>query len=166
MTESKPKMRNISTYTLRKASEHIYYETWMFFETINQLKHPQDQCSVNILLDDFAIHCRNLLDFLYPKNQIRNDDMTVFDYISDSNYYRKNKTPKSELKFIIKKADKQVAHLTYARNRYSKSSKPWPFVLIGKGFYKTLTAFYDSLPENRKKWSFFMQLKQVLDSIS
>lgn len=158
-------MSRISSYTLKKASEHIYYEVWMFYETIELLVYVQNQTLANIYLDAFAIHCRNLLDFLYPKTRVRVDDIIVSDYISNPSLYRRSKTSKKDLRFTIRKTDKQVAHLTFARNRYNDKSKKWPIISIGEKFHKTLSAFYDALPENRKQWPWFAKLKTLLDSI-
>lgn len=158
-------MRQISNYTLKKASEHVYYEAWMFYETIQSLVNTKDQALINVSLDAFAIHCRNLLDFLYPKTNTRPDDIIVSDYIDDSDLYENHRTPKSDLRFVIRKTDKQVAHLTYARNRYNSKTKPWPLISIGEKFHKTLSAFYDALSENRKSWPYFVMLKQMLNNI-
>ena len=76
-------------YTLKKASEHIYYEAWMFFNTSYLLSNVTDQTDINILLDAFAIHARNLFEFLYPKptNQRKPDDIVVYDYINKQGFY-------------------------------------------------------------------------------
>lgn len=160
-------MRKISEYSLKKASEHIFYEAWMFFETMNYLMQARNQISTNILLDAYAIHCRNLFDFLYPDlKKIKRDDILVFDYISDKSLYYKNKTKKKLLRFVIRKANKQVAHLTYTRNRYGEKNKPWPFLDIAKEIHKSLSVFYEAMPDKYKKWPYFIKLKEVLDTFN
>lgn len=162
-------MRDISEYTLKKATEHIYYEVLMFFETMNLLTKSNNQISTNILLDAYAIHCRTLFDFLYPKsgeNKAKKDDILVFDYVLNKKLYNQKKIAKSSLKFITRKADKQVAHLTYSRNRYGKKNKPWPFIDIGKKMHESLSAFYEATPESYRKWPNLVELKNVLDKIS
>jgi len=155
-------MRKISEYTLKKSSEHIYYEAWMLFEVMRLLLTSKDQLFVNILLESFSIHSRNLFDFLYPKSKSKNDDILVYDYIQFKKLYNINKTKKKELNFIIRKANKQVAHLTYSRNKFGTKNKPWPFVSIGNKMRKSLIAFYDALPEKYKQWYYFIQLKEIL----
>lgn len=156
--------RKITNYALRKAAEHLFYETWMFYQTLVLLRQPRQQIEINILLDAFAVHTRNLFDFFYPKEHIKPDDMVVTDYLEKPKVFNTSKTKKSELLFIVRKADKQVAHLTYARNRYNQKTKPWPFVEIGRKMHKTLGAFYDVLPKSYKKWLHIIELKKVIDA--
>jgi len=158
--------RKITKYTLKKASEHIYYEVLMFNQTLELLIQKKPQIEINILLDSFAIHARNLLDFFYPKDSARIDDLLVFDFIDKLFYYNRNKTKKKELIFISRKVDKQVAHLTYTRNRYNQNTKAWPFVDISRKINKTLKAFYYSLPDSYKNWRYFQELKKVIDLLN
>ena len=156
--------RRITKYTLKKAAEHLFYEAWMFYQTLVLLTKPQHQLEVNILLDAFAIHARNLFDFFYPKQHFKPDDMVVSDFVTKPKVFNAGKTKKRDLVFVIRKADKQVAHLTYARNRYNQKTKPWPFVDIGRKMHKTLSAFYDALPDSYKKWQYIIELKKVIDT--
>ena len=157
--------RKITKYTLEKATEHLSYEISLFYQTLVFLTQPRPQIEVNILLDSFAIHTRNLFDFFYPKKNTKPDDMLVSDFIGKSSYFSRNKTKKKDLIFVVRKADKQVAHLTYARNRYNQNTKRWPFVAIGIKMIKTLNAFYKALPNSYKNWTDFKELKKVNDSL-
>lgn len=156
--------RKITNYALRKAAEHLYYEAWMFYQTLVLLRQPRHQIEVNILLDAFVVHTRNLFDFFYPKEHLKPDDMVVADYLLKPKVFNAGKIKKSELLFIVRKADKQLAHLTYARNRYNQKTKPWPFVDIGRKMHKTLSSFYDALPSSYRKWSYIIKLKTVIDT--
>lgn len=156
-------LRKITSYTTKKASEHIYYEVLMFFQTLEILMNTRDQMTINISLDAFSIHCRNIFDFLYPKNNYKPDDILVTDYIIDRKGYNKNKVKKMDLKFIVKKADKQVAHLTYSRNKFGIKRKPWYFVEIGRKIHKSLVSFYNAMSLDYKKIPNFISLKKVLD---
>lgn len=159
-------MRNISVYSLKKASEHVYYEVGTFFDINNKLKFGKitDQASINIFLDAYIIHLRNLFNFLYPPKNIKDDDIIVYDYIADKKRYEIEKTKKREIKFILKKAHKQVCHLTYSRNRYSGTRKGWQWDIIGLMLHRSLSAFYNSLAPNRGRWQYFIQLKIILDN--
>jgi len=157
--------RNISKHILKKATEHLYYEVLMFYQTLILLAQTHSQTEVNILLDSFAIHTRNLFDFFYPKKNTRPDDVLFADFMGKSNWFSHNKTKKKDLFFVVRKADKQVAHLTYARNRYNPKTKPWPFVDIGQKMFKTLKAFYEELPNSYKKWPYILEVKKVIDSM-
>ena len=159
-------MRNISKYTLKKATEHIFYEAWMFYETLVPLTKAKNQIEINILLDAFSIHARNLFDFLYPKDHSKKDDILVYDYLNSKRGFDNGKTKKKDLLFIVRKTDKQVAHLTYARNRYNSKTKPWSFVEIGRKMHKTLESFYNNLPGSYKEWDYIRKLKKVIDDTS
>jgi len=164
--------RRITKESLKKATEHLLYEIEMFYQTLDLLAQPRNQIEVNVLLDSFTLHLRNLFYFFYPiqksrKNQQikfkHNDDMFAFDYIDKPGNFRCNKTKKKALKFILRKVDKQVAHLTYTRNRYNLKTKSWPFIDIGKKMTKTLISFYDSLPDAYKRWDNIKKLKKIID---
>lgn len=158
--------RNITNYTLKKATEHVFYEAWMFFQTLTLLTKSKNQIEVNILLDAFSIHARNLFDFFYPKAHAKDDDILVYDYINDKGNFDKQKTKKKDLMFIVRKADKQVAHLTYTRNGYNSKTKPWPLGEIGKKMHKTLESFYNNLPNSYRKWDYIVRLKEIIDANS
>lgn len=163
--------RRVTKESLKKATEHLLYEIEMFYQTLALLTQPRNQIEVNILLDSFTLHLRNLFYFFYPiqksrknpKIKFKNDDMFAFDYIDKPGYFRRNKTKKKDLRFILRKVDKQVTHLTYTRNRYNLKTKSWPFIDIGKKMTKTLISFYDSLPYTYKKWGNIKKLKNIID---
>ena len=155
--------RRITKYTLRKSTEHLFYEAQMFYVTLVFLRKSMCQIEKNILLDAFAIHARNLFNFFYPKQKnIKPDDMSVIDFIDKPKFFNTNKTKERDLIFIIKNANKQVAHLTYARNRYNQDTKRWDPIDIGKKIRKTLNAFYNSLPSSYKGWQHIRNLKELL----
>ena len=161
-------MRKITEYSKKKASEHVYYEGWMLYENIVALMDIGNEKvkERNVLLDSFAVHARNLFNFLYPPRSIKPDDIIVFDYIDNKSLYLEKRTKKNDLKFIIKKADKQVAHLTYLRNKYSLKRKEWQFIKIGQMFHISLRAFYEAMPKHRQQWKYFNELKKILDVFS
>jgi len=155
--------KELTKYTLQKASEHIFYEVWMFYQTLTFLRKAQNLIERNILLDAFAVHTRNLFDFFYPKAKLKADDIIVSDYLPNLKNFNLKKTKKKNLLFIVRKTDKQVAHLTYARNRYNQKTKSWPFVDIGIKMYKTIDAFYSALPELYKKWRYMIELEKIIN---
>jgi hypothetical protein len=156
--------RKITTYTLKKSTEHLFYEAEMFCITLALLTQVNDQMNKNILLDGFVIHTRNLFDFLYPKRNIHKDDMVATDFLTHPKTFNISKTKKKDLMFIVGKANKQVAHLTYSRNRYSGRTKQWSYVFIGRKMLKTLCAFYNCLSTQYKGWPNIINLKKVIDT--
>ena len=162
---------NISNGRLKRSAEHVYYEHLMFLFAIKKLAQlsqiPQpNQIYINAFLECFVVHLRNLFDFYYTsaskrKNQ---DDMLAEDYIRDINLFKGDRTPKHKLSYISKRANKQFAHLTYHRNRYNSRTKPWKFGKIHSMLYPTIKSFYLALPDNRKKWLHFNELKKIIDN--
>lgn len=145
--------RNIKEEALKKTVEHIKYEIVMFQDSAKLLRQTKDQFLINVLLESFAIHARNIFNFFYSsEKKVKKDDVIVQDYINNKKAFNTSKTPKQKLKFILKKADKQVAHLTYSRNKYNKKTKPWNFGNIELDFEKTINAFINSLPKERMDW--------------
>lgn len=155
---------SVTTYSLEKASEHIYYEAWMFYETASRAINSIVVEEVNINLESFSIHARNLFNFLYPMtSRPKRDDIWVTDYIKMTRSYNSSKTNKRELKFILNKTAKQVGHLTYRRNKYNSENKGWPVYDIVIKIHKTLTAFYQELDDGYKKWPYFEELNGLLE---
>ena len=145
-------MKDANTKRLKKLAEHIRYELDMFKYTAKYLRTTKDQFLINVLLESFAIHSRNLFKFIYPDKQPHKDDIVVGIFVDKKRFYLKNRTPRKELKFIVKKANKQVAHLTYFRLRYNRRTKPWDVLRIENGFRKTIEAFLKSIPEQEASW--------------
>lgn len=160
-------IRKISNYSLKKASEHVFYEIWMFYEVTTILQTTTtDQLHKNILLESFAIHARNLFDFFYPKRKHKDDDILVTNYIKNTKSYNLEKSKKKSLLYLVRKADKQVVHLTYSRNRYHLKIKGWKFKDISDKFKPTIISFYNNLSGRMKKWDNFVELNKLLTSLT
>lgn len=161
---------NISTSKLKRSAEHVFYEIWMFLEVTHNLARlpqtPQYQFIRNAYLECFATHLRNLLEFFYiPQNKRHQaDDILAEDYLKDSRTFKRNRTPFSQLKYATRRVDKQIAHLTYHRNRYNKRTKPWQFGRIHGQMLPTIQAFYSTLPSRRKNWHHFIELNKITNA--
>ena len=70
------KRKRRSDKVLRSASEHLLHEIGMLNDTTQILmafgspKDKQNWVTKNALLESFAIHARNLIDFFYQKAQV------------------------------------------------------------------------------------------------
>jgi len=97
--------------TLRKASEHIYYEWRMLNETSLFWADAPEGYAKSALLESFLIHCRNLIYFLFASRKIK-EDLLASDYLETWN---------SEMPQLLKdwkeKIHKYVAHLSFDRNK-------------------------------------------------
>jgi hypothetical protein len=135
-----------------KAVGHIVYEIMMFNGTNMKLQTGvSDQFEKNILLESFAIHCRNLFDFFYKKRKYV-DDIVAYDYISQKKQFIHERTKTRILKNLTEKANKQVAHLTYKRNNYNRRTKGWSVGIIAINMNNTIVAFLKCLDSDKKKW--------------
>ena len=140
-------MRN--SETLRKASDHLYYEIWMFHSLVAGLASgvAGEGPICNAMVESFAIHTRNLADFFYPK-RTRPDDVVAAHYFDSSDTWEKLCPPASEvLSAARKKADKEIAHLTYTRQKVTPEKKPWRFVELSQQIQPAIDAFCRSVPK-------------------
>ncbi|HEY4516393.1 MAG TPA: hypothetical protein VJG64_00440 [Candidatus Paceibacterota bacterium] len=161
---------NLSDRKLRRSAEHVCYEISMLHFTTQYMSEiPSHALSVNrylpnALLESWCVHLRNLLDFFYTQAAERyNDDMVAEDYVSDLRQFKRQRA-KVKLPALKKRIAKQIAHLTYHRNVYNKKTKPWHYRDIYGKLKPTISAFYDALPDHRKKWPHFVQLKRMIDA--
>ena len=97
----------------------------------------------NALIESFAVHLRNLIDFLYEeKTEAKPDWIFAQDYFSDPQEWILARPDKSEiLKKAEIKAHKQVAHLTYVRRK----KEPWRFIEIMDEIYRPLSVFINKI---------------------
>lgn len=141
------------------ADHHLKYEIEMLvwasgiLATLGTLREKgllARECK-NALLNTFALHSRNLIDFLYLRASCKDrpTDVIVQDYI-DQNTLSKYLPPITPLLQQTKeKADKQAAHLTIDRIQYAKSGKGWKVIEIAENIMKAFRAIAPFLPENR-----------------
>jgi len=95
-------------------------------------QHPVDGASqgfVNLVVESFAVHLRNVLDFLYP-GKVRSDWMIASDFVPKWNSVRPEITDR--LKRAKRRVHKEIVHLSYDRNKVTKEAKPWDRVAIAQ----------------------------------
>lgn len=139
---------------IKKAAGDVKYEIDMFRFTADCLSKPNlHQAIVNVLVESFAIHTRNLFFFFYTENKLRKkDDVIADDYSINKKEFRTHRTKKALLNYIVKRVAKQVAHITYHRAVYNKRTKPWKTQDIRNKMNKTIDAFINSLSDKQKIW--------------
>jgi hypothetical protein len=119
------------TYTddqlLEYSGEHLLYELQIFRWVKNEAQ-SQEQPSflLSALLESFAIHLRNLTDFLFtlPKDA-RTDDIVAADYFDSPGAW----TPGNRSTTLGEaqvRANKEISHITYKRKDSTDITKPWP----------------------------------------
>lgn len=128
---------------LQKASEHLYYEIAMFENLVNEMASGIARESVinNALLESFGIHMRALLWFFYPDIS-RDDDVIADDFFSSPIEWQSTRPHLTDtLNKAKKRADKEIAHLTYKRLDISPEQKKWEFMPILYDMNKTINTF-------------------------
>ncbi len=131
---------------LHGALEHIIYELNMLIAVSNGLASGVFGKSVlnNSIVESFAIHSRNLIDFLWPEKP-KNDHVIAEDYFRNSEEWEKIRAP---LPDILRKAriraHKEIAHLSYDRIKVKKDEKPWDFISISKLISDSMDRFLKS----------------------
>ena len=82
-------------------------------------------------LESFAIHSRNLIDFLYPPERTKDDDVFAKHFFTDPQTWRGlSKSLPPSLKDARIQANKQISHLTYYRLSVKRKQKNWYFDAI------------------------------------
>lgn len=115
--------------------DHLLYEIQMFVRSNKfltddanrfQCESHDEQFGVNMLIEVFAIHLRNLVGFFYGDlGRMKPDDVLAVDYCRHREW-QTQRPPKSEsLKAAEKRANKQVAHLTTRRHVGDHPDKRW-----------------------------------------
>lgn len=96
---------------------HLHYEIDKCHKTASLLAGASDGVLNNILVESYAHHLRNLIEFLYwtPKKP---DDINAVQHVKSNRDWLAARGPR-------RRADKQVAHLTKKRLAYSVLEKMW-----------------------------------------
>jgi hypothetical protein len=106
----------------------------------------------NAFLESFAVHSRNLIDFLYLRNHYKKDrptDIILEDYVP-ADAIKLSLPPISRLLIDAKtKADKQVAHLASDRLRYGQVERSWFYGEVFQEITRALRRVAQNIPLGR-----------------
>jgi hypothetical protein len=104
------------------SDEHLLYEIEMFRWLASELsgKEASNECSA--LVESFALHLRNLIDFFYTEPF---DDDVVAEYFYDNPSKWSRGTTPAVLRAAKQRADKEANHLTKARMNVTPTDKIW-----------------------------------------
>lgn len=133
------------------SDDHIAYEVEMFFWLAALLSNPSTRLLAppadakrlnNALIEAFALHLRNLLEFLYDS---KHRDHIVAEQFYDAGVWRKacKREDKPEaLRIAWGRADEEITHLTENRKpRNSPERVGWPFEEIVNGVRPLIEQF-------------------------
>ena len=108
------------------SGQHIAYEIEMCARAAHLVLAfaPERHSVTNALLESYALHLRNLIEFIYRKPRL--DDVNAIHYVCDREAWiaARGEVP-AYLKVVKDRADKQVAHLTKKRFSGDAPEKQW-----------------------------------------
>lgn len=141
------------------AEEHLQYEVDMLIWSAGILSglapHKVEGflpwAINNGLLNTFATHARNLIDFIYPPSpgRVFPTDVVLTDYLGAEAVAQHLPPISPLLKETIRKANKQVSHLTRERIDFDKGGKEWRFIAVADQIVKALAAVAPHIPASK-----------------
>lgn len=111
---------------LRAASDHLWYEIAMFFAAARFLcsQRAVPVAINNAMVEAFAIHFRVCYDFFFKPG--REDDVVAAHFFSAPNQWEAlRRKPSAFLRKQHGRAHKELAHLTYGRQKVTGKAKEW-----------------------------------------
>jgi hypothetical protein len=165
---------------LRKASLALAYEVEVLSFATNTLVKLADERHwiQNPLLEAFLVHTRNILDFLYPGTNLRDDDIIANDFfnkwddwdtkafahLEQNPYLRTYLQPQRGTRMSGRwRINKQLSHLTYSRLGISEEEKWWDWPNIAVEIFRVLEIFEREAPREHLHAEFTQRLKWAWD---
>ncbi len=123
-------------YLLAYSDEHIKYEFEMFIwlgQVFSNLSvsigapSARDATLLNyVLIESFAVHVRNIIDFLYKRNP-KSTDVVAADFFDPGAWAKIRPPQSSAINAAHFRANKEIAHLSTERIAGNPPEKEWPF---------------------------------------
>lgn len=140
--------------------EHLQYEHDMLVWSAgilarlfpHQVESAVPWALVNALLNTFALHARNLIDFLYSRSDGKDypTDIVIEDLVGEAILTKYLPTISPLLSEARVKANKQATHLTMERIEFEQvDKKGWKFFAIAEEIKKALAAIAPHIPQSR-----------------
>ena len=130
------------------SKQHIQYEISMLWGCGQLLMRDLQGASPdlitllrNALLESFAIHLRNLVDFLCPGQNVKDTDVLADDFFPHGKRPATFPSLPDDLKLARERAHKQVSHLTSGRLNEGDPGKNWSTVALTKEVLDVLNKF-------------------------
>jgi len=146
---------------LRAASKHLYYEYTMMKEISSSIskREMKKRWLNNAALEAFIIHVRALIDFLFNDKPYEDDIIAQDFFISPELWNNVRPEIPDSLQKAKKRADKEMAHLTYARLDVSPQAKLWPFLKIEYEIDLIMGIFLNHIDQNTidSEWRVFLK---------
>ncbi len=106
-------------------AEHLKYELSMLAQTrgMGGSSFPAGHVH-NALVESYAIHLRNWIDFFFAKNP-QDDDVTYRDFLPPGSTWQPAPALSAALKLAKERANKEIAHMTSKRYKGADPMKWW-----------------------------------------
>jgi hypothetical protein len=132
---------------LNHVARHLAYEISML-EHAGSLLPRLSPNHKNAYVECFAIHTRNLIEFYFskPLERYQKDDLAALQFCLESDPWTKTRADLSKdeiLNFALKRANKQVSHLTLDRGEDASVGKSWKIYLILERLRELYVEFLD-----------------------
>lgn len=135
---------------LRRVSEHLHYEVQMLLGSAQGLDSETKAKGTlhNALVESFAIHLRNMLDFLWPDKPKRKSDWVIAaDFFPSPSDWEKLRPEISQPLLDSRvRAAKEIAPLTYARLAVDPEQKGWDVRQIANEVTQVVEKFIRHVP--------------------
>jgi hypothetical protein len=107
------------------SGEHLLYEFTMLYDTrsLGGSSAPGGYLK-NAVIESFAIHLRNWIDFFFPANP-RPDDVTFRDFLPTDSAWVPTVAMSWSLQDARERANKEIAHMTAQRYAGADPRKWW-----------------------------------------
>ncbi len=132
-----------------RLSEHVAYEIDRLFATHGMLVGDVVQPGTaphDAVLESFAVHLRNLIEFLYGPRKFENNAIAE-DFFADPARWRAlSGTKPEDLDRAQKQGHKQIAHISFER---VGADKRWYVGALTERLHEVVRAFLDNADEDR-----------------
>jgi len=144
---------------LHYADKHIKYEIDMLtssagilaFLAVHKAEGFLPWAVNNGLLNSFALHARNLVNFLYSRSKRKDfkTDIVLEDYVDADTITNYLPAISPLLEEALTKANKQAAHLSMERIQYERAGKEWMFIELSKQILKVFASIAPNIPDSK-----------------
>jgi hypothetical protein len=128
---------------LLKASDHLWYEIWMFQAVTNGILSGVSGAGPinNALLESFAVHVRALIHFFFDDDGKKDDVLANHFFNTKDEWHSVVGNISETLEKAKKRTDKEIVHLTYTRQNITPDEKPWALKEINIELNKVIEIF-------------------------
>lgn len=145
------------------ADEHVFFEIEMLFAAGNLIASGSvDRRMQNTYIDSFVMHGRTLEFFFYPAS-VKPDDVIAAHFFTGPADWRsiRPSEPKT-LKNILRRGNKELAHLTTQRISGSPANKAWDANSVTSEFIPVIRKFIDGASPTRLSASTADKIRTLL----